>query len=101
MSDLLGNLKECAHTHIYSISSSRNFYKSYSTLTVKYHQDFNYCSAEAVDLALLSEIKRHIYDNSNIKDLMFIHCVRQQRKLIFRYDHSARYLERFNGYTQL
>ena len=101
MTTLLGNLQECAHTHILSISSSRHFFNSYSTLTVIYHQDFNYCSADAVNQELLVEIKRHIYDHSNIRDLMFVRCVRRKRKLIFTYDHSAQYLSKYNGYIRL
>ena len=102
MSSLLGNLKKFPHPHILSISSSRFFYKSYSTLTVIYHQDFNSCSAEVINLCLISEIKRNIYDNSNIKDLMFVRIVRHDRKMIFTYDHSARYfLKKTNGYLML
>ena len=101
MSSLLGNLKECAHTHIISISSTRRFYKSYSTLTVIYRKDFNSCSAEAVSPDLLSEIKRCICDHSNIRDLVFRRCNLRERKLIFSYDHSVSYLKKYEGYLQL
>ena len=88
---LLGNFKECAHTHILQISSNRRFFQSYSTLTVIYHKDFNSYSAEDVNPDLLSEIKRHICDHSEIRDLVFQKCIKRERKLIFSYD----------GYIQL
>ena len=101
MTDLLGNLKNYSHPHIFQISSSRHFFSSYSTLTVTYIQDFNYCSTEVVSSVLVSEIKRYILDNSHIKDLVLKKVVRSKRYLIFRYDHSARYLKKHNGYLEV
>ena len=101
MTNLLGNLKNYSHPHIFSISSSRYFFSSYSTLTVIYIQDFNYCSNEVVSSILVSDIKRHILDNSQIKDLVFERVIRRKRQLLFRYDHSARYLRKKKGYLKV
>ena len=101
MAHLLGNLKTYSHPHILKITSSKHLFSAYSTLTITYIQDFNCCSNEVFSSVLVEEIKRHILDNSNIKDLVYKTVIRSQRKLIFSYDHSVRYMQKHNGYLEI